>query len=82
MDIESRFRVVNQKLNMSENLLGVLRALLTEQSSHNLELVIIYLIAFETSVTMMSHEYIPTPIRLWRWLTGSSPAPEEAAQAA
>jgi uncharacterized Rmd1/YagE family protein len=38
LDIESRFRALNEKLDHCENLLGVLRALLTEASSHRMEL--------------------------------------------
>lgn len=41
LDIESRFRSLNEQLDHAENLMGVLRALLTEGSSHRMELVII-----------------------------------------
>lgn len=38
LDIESRFKAYNEKLDHGENLLGVLRALLTEASTHRMEL--------------------------------------------
>lgn len=38
LDIESRFNAYNEKLDHGENLLGVLRALLTEASTHRMEL--------------------------------------------
>jgi uncharacterized Rmd1/YagE family protein len=38
LDIESRFKAYNEKLDHGENLLGVLRALLTESSTHRMEL--------------------------------------------
>lgn len=71
LDIQPRFEALNEKLNHCENLLGVLRALLTEESSHRMELIIIYLIAFEVGMALVSHEYIPTPLAVWHALTGS-----------
>ena len=59
-----RFGGLNEKLNHCENLLGVLRALLTEASSHRMELIIIYLIAFEAGPALISHGYVPLP-ELW-----------------
>lgn len=41
LDIESRFRALNEQLDHAENLMGVLRALLTEGSSHRMEVIII-----------------------------------------
>lgn len=41
LDIESRFRALNEQLDHAENLMGILRALLTEGSSHRMELIII-----------------------------------------
>jgi uncharacterized Rmd1/YagE family protein len=38
LDIESRFNAYNEKLDHGENLLGILRALLTEASTHRMEL--------------------------------------------
>ena len=70
LDIEPRFRALNEKLDHCENLLGVLRALLTERSSHRMELIIIYLIAFEATLAVISHDYVPTPKRIWRLFTG------------
>lgn len=72
LDIESRFRALNEKLDYGENLLGVIRALLTERSSHRMELIIIYLIAFEATLAVISHDYVPTPKRIWRLLTGQT----------
>ncbi|PWN93306.1 hypothetical protein FA10DRAFT_277156 [Acaromyces ingoldii] len=65
LDIESRFKAYNEKLDHGENLLGVLRALLTESSTHRMELIIIYLIAFEVCLALISHEYIPSPGSVW-----------------
>lgn len=80
LDIESRFRALNEKLDYGENLLGVIRALLTERSSHRMELIIIYLIAFEATLAVISHDYVPTPKRIWRLLSGETWAkPDEAA---
>ncbi|WFD30052.1 hypothetical protein MSPP1_001066 [Malassezia sp. CBS 17886] len=70
LDIQPRFGTLNGKLDHCENLLGVMRALLTEQSSHRMELIIIYLIAFEAGMTLVSHEYVPTPVAMWQSLTG------------
>lgn len=72
LDMKPRFDALNAKLNHCEYLLEVLRALLTEQSSHHMELIIIYLIAFEVGMALVSHEYIPTPLAMWHWWT--SPA--------
>ena len=49
LDMKPRTEALNAKLNHCEHLLEVLRALLTEQSSHHMELIIIYLIAFEAA---------------------------------
>jgi uncharacterized Rmd1/YagE family protein len=38
LDIETRFKAYNEKLDHGENLLGILRALLTESSTHRMEL--------------------------------------------
>lgn len=78
LDIQPRFEALNEKLNHCENLLGVLRALLTEESSHRMELIIIYLIAFEVGMALVSHEYIPTPLAVWQALTGSGAAASAA----
>lgn len=40
LDIESRFKAYNEKLDHGENLLGVLRALLTEASTQRMELCV------------------------------------------
>lgn len=69
LDVETRFKAYNEKLDHGENLLGVLRALLTESSTHRMELIIIYLIAFEVCLALISHEYIPSPERVWDLLT-------------
>lgn len=69
LDIETRFKAYNEKLDHGENLLGVLRALLTESSTHRMELIIIYLIAFEVCLALISHEYIPSPERIWNMVT-------------
>ncbi|PWN35853.1 uncharacterized protein FA14DRAFT_160839 [Meira miltonrushii] len=71
LDIETRFKAYNEKLDHGENLLGVLRALLTESSTHRMELIIIYLIAFEVCLALISHEYIPSPERIWNMVTGA-----------
>lgn len=68
LDIKPRIESLNAKLNHCEHLLEVLRALLTEESSHRMELIIIYLIAFEVAMALVSHEYVPTPLALWHWL--------------
>ncbi|WFD27040.1 hypothetical protein MNAN1_002034 [Malassezia nana] len=67
LDIKPRIESLNAKLNHCEHLLEVLRALLTEESSHRMELIIIYLIAFEVGMALVSHEYVPTPLAVWRW---------------
>lgn len=74
LDMKPRFEALNAKLNHCENLLEVLRALLTEQSSHHMELIIIYLIAFEVGMALVSHEYVPTPQTFWQWLWSSAAA--------
>lgn len=71
LDIETRFKAYNEKLDHGENLLGVLRALLTESSTHRMELIIIYLIAFEVCLALISHEYIPSPERIWNMVTSA-----------
>jgi len=68
LDIKPRIESLNAKLNHCEHLLEVLRALLTEESSHRMELIIIYLIAFEVGMALVSHEYVPTPLALWHAL--------------
>lgn len=77
LDIGPRFSALNEKLNHCENLLEVLRALLTEGSSHRMELIIIYLIAFEATIALISHDYIPTPQRILNLLTGRVEEPKE-----
>ncbi|PKI84715.1 hypothetical protein MVES_001251 [Malassezia vespertilionis] len=72
LDMKPRFDALNEKLNHCEHLLGVLRALLTEESSHRMELIIIYLIAFEVGMALVSHEYVPTPLALWRAVLGDA----------
>ena len=47
LDIGQRFETLNEKLDHCENLLAVVRALLTEKTTHRMELIIIGLIAFE-----------------------------------
>lgn len=74
LDMKPRIESMNAKLNHCENLLEVLRALLTEESSHRMELIIIYLIAFEVAMALVSHEYIPTPLTMWHWLRGTDAA--------
>ena len=66
LDMKPRTEALNAKLNHCEHLLEVLRALLTEQSSHHMELIIIYLIAFEVGMALVTHEYLPTPLAVWR----------------
>ncbi|CAO1614323.1 unnamed protein product [Parajaminaea phylloscopi] len=61
LDIESRFRALNERLDHAENLMGVLRALLTEGSSHRMELIIIALIAIEVTLALISHDYLYNP---------------------
>ncbi|WFD19287.1 hypothetical protein MCAP1_001512 [Malassezia caprae] len=68
LDIRPRIESLNAKLNHCEHLLEVLRALLTEESSHRMELIIIYLIAFEVGMALVSHEYVPTPLAVWHAL--------------
>ena len=31
-----------------------------------MELIIIYLIAFEVGMALVTHEYLPTPLAVWR----------------
>lgn len=61
LDIESRFRALNEQLDHAENLMGVLRALLTEGSSHRMEVIIIALIAIEVTLAFISHGYLVNP---------------------
>lgn len=56
LDIEDRFKSINEKLNQAENLLEILRALLTEASSHRMEVIIIALIALEATLALISRE--------------------------
>jgi uncharacterized Rmd1/YagE family protein len=79
LDIETRFKAYNEKLDHGENLLGVLRALLTESSTHRMELIIIYLIAFEVCLALISHEYIPSPARVYDFVTGGVAADDQTA---
>ncbi|WFD41647.1 hypothetical protein MPSI1_000279 [Malassezia psittaci] len=78
LDIQPRFEALNEKLNHCENLLGVLRALLTEKSSHRMELIIIYLIAFEVVMAMLNHDYIPTPLAIWQYMFDTANPTESA----
>ncbi|WFC97565.1 hypothetical protein MYAM1_000280 [Malassezia yamatoensis] len=78
LDIQPRFEALNEKLNHCENLLGVLRALLTEKSSHRMELIIIYLIAFEVVMAMLNHDYIPTPLAIWQYMFDTASSTESA----
>ncbi len=55
LDIGQRFETLNDKLDHCENLLGVVRALLTEKTTHRMELIIIGLIAFEAGLALLGH---------------------------
>lgn len=72
LDMKPRSEALNGKLDHCENLLGVLRALLTEESSHRMELIIIYLITFEVCMALVSHEYVPTPLAIYHFLMGNA----------
>lgn len=56
LDIKDRFQSINEKLDQAENLMEVLRALLTEGSSHRMEVIIIALIALEATLALISRE--------------------------
>ncbi|EPQ26386.1 uncharacterized protein PFL1_06034 [Pseudozyma flocculosa PF-1] len=67
LDISSRFETFNDKLDHCENLLGVVRALLTESTTHRMEVIIIALIAFEAGIALLSHGWIPEwVVDAWR----------------
>ena len=70
LDIQPRFVALNEKLDHCENLIEILRALLTEASSHRMELIIIYLIAFEAGLALISHDYVPSPVAIWHAIAG------------
>ena len=65
LDIPPRFEALNEKLDYCESLLGSIRALLTEASSHRMELIIIYLISVEAALALISHNYLPSPAAVW-----------------
>ncbi|KAL9937775.1 hypothetical protein V8E36_003320 [Tilletia maclaganii] len=57
LDIDRRFKAFNEKLDHVESLLSTLRALLTESSSHRMELIIIILIAIEVLNAFFGHQH-------------------------
>ena len=67
LDVGQRFETLNEKLDHCENLLGVVRALLTEKTTHRMELIIIGLIAFEAGLALLGHGWVPTPENLRSW---------------
>lgn len=67
LDIGQRFETLNEKLDHCENLLGVVRALLTEKTAHRMELIIIALIAFEAGMALIAHGWVPTPENVKGW---------------
>ncbi|SPO28949.1 uncharacterized protein UTRI_05001_B [Ustilago trichophora] len=67
LDIGQRFETLNEKLDHCENLLGVVRALLTEKTTHRMELIIIGLIAFEAGLALLGHGWVPTPENVRGW---------------
>ena len=71
LDIGQRFETLNEKLDHCENLLGVVRALLTEKTTHRMELIIIGLIAFEAGLALLGHGWVPTPENLKGWWAGA-----------
>ncbi|TKY89468.1 hypothetical protein EX895_001999 [Sporisorium graminicola] len=71
LDIGQRFETLNEKLDHCENLLGVVRALLTEKSTHRMELIIIGLIAFEAGMALVGHGWVPTPENVRGWWAGA-----------
>lgn len=72
LDISQRFETLNEKLDHCENLLGVVRALHTESTTHRMELIIIALIAFEATIAVISHDWVPTPTHLAEWWAAMS----------
>ncbi|KAJ9474801.1 MIOREX complex component 10 [Pseudozyma hubeiensis] len=70
LDVGQRFETLNEKLDHCENLLGVVRALLTEKSTHRMELIIIGLIAFEAGLALLGHGWVPTPENVRGWWGG------------
>ncbi|PWZ02497.1 hypothetical protein BCV70DRAFT_196739 [Testicularia cyperi] len=72
LDISQRFETLNEKLDHCENLLGVVRALLTESTTHRMELIIIALIAFEATLALISHDWLPTPSNIADWYSAMS----------
>lgn len=69
LDIGQRFETLNEKLDHCENLLGVVRALLTEKTTHRMELIIIGLIAFEAGMALVGHGWLPTADDFRAWLS-------------
>ncbi|GAC75715.1 uncharacterized conserved protein [Moesziomyces antarcticus T-34] len=67
LDIGQRFETLNEKLDHCENLLAVVRALLTEKTTHRMELIIIGLIAFEAGLALLGHGWVPTPENVRAW---------------
>ncbi|KAE8260519.1 hypothetical protein A4X13_0g257 [Tilletia indica] len=57
LDIDRRFKAFNEKLDHVESLLSTLRALLTESSTHRMELIIIILIAIEVLNAFFGHSH-------------------------
>lgn len=70
LDVGQRFETLNEKLDHCENLLGVVRALLTEKSTHRMELIIIGLIAFEAGMALVGHGWVPTGENVMGWWEG------------
>ncbi|KAK0551785.1 hypothetical protein OC846_003170 [Tilletia horrida] len=67
LDIDRRFKAFNEKLDHVESLLSTLRALLTESSTHRMEVIIILLIALEVLNAFFGHMHLspsqtPTPV--------------------
>ncbi|KAK0567002.1 hypothetical protein OC844_000436 [Tilletia horrida] len=57
LDIDRRFKAFNEKLDHVESLLSTIRALLTESSTHRMELIIIILIAIEVLNAFFGHQH-------------------------
>ncbi|KAH8822904.1 hypothetical protein DL96DRAFT_323537 [Flagelloscypha sp. PMI_526] len=68
LEIRSRLRAVNEKIDYAAELQSTLRQLLTESSSHRMELVIIALIACELIVAL-----IRDGPELWHLIAGEEP---------
>ena len=79
MDIEDRVQILNKRLDIVNDLLDSLSSQLEIKEGHRLEVIIIWLIAFEIALEIAKELALPPPLKIpgllvlrgWRLLMGS-----------